>query len=266
MEIIVLSDADAVGRYAAGIIAETLAGLPRPVIGVATGSSPLATYRELAALAARGLDVSRTTAFALDEYVGLAPGHPQSYHAVIDREVTRRIGLDPARVHVPDGSAGDLEAACAAYEEAISAAGGVDIQLLGVGANGHIGFNEPGSSLGSSTRVKTLAPGTRRDNARFFGGDPDAVPIHCLTQGIGTILRARRLVLVATGPAKADAVATLSEGPLGAYCPATALQLHPDATVVVDEAAAAKLTLREYYDFARDHANDLPGPSRSTKA
>ncbi|GER21628.1 glucosamine-6-phosphate deaminase [Zafaria cholistanensis] len=260
MEIIVLPDADAAGRHAAGIIARTIAARPRPVVGVATGSSPLATYRELAALVARGLDVSRTTAFALDEYVGLGPEHPQSYHAVVDREVTRRLGLDPGRVHVPDGSARDLEAACAAYEQAITAAGGVDIQLLGVGANGHIGFNEPGSSLGSATRVKTLAPGTRRDNARFFGGDPEAVPVHCLTQGIGTILRARRLVLVATGAAKAQAVATLAEGPLGAYCPATALQLHPEATVVVDEEAAAQLALREYYDFARDHARDLPAP------
>lgn len=259
MEIIVLPDAAAVGRRAAAILASAIAGSDAPVIGVATGSSPLATYGELAVLAADGLDVSGATVFALDEYVGLDPAHPQSYRSVIDREVTRRIGLDPDRVHVPNGAAEDPSAAGEAYEAAIADAGGVDVQLLGIGANGHIGFNEPGSSLGSSTRVKTLAPQTRRDNARFFGGDADAVPIHCLTQGIGTILRARRLLLVATGAGKADAVAAMAEGPLGAHCPASALQLHPDATVLLDESAAAKLRLREYYDFARDNAAQLPG-------
>lgn len=197
-----------------------------------------------------GLDVSRTTAFALDEYVGLESSHPESYHSVIDREVTRRIGLDPDRVHVPNGSADNFGAACEAYEQAIADAGGVDIQLLGIGANGHIGFNEPGSSLASSTRVKTLSPQTRRDNARFFGGNIDFVPIHCVTQGISTILRARHLLLVASGTGEADAIAMMTEGPLGAHCPATALQLHPRVcnprvTVILDEAAAAGLRHRE---------------------
>ncbi|MFL4473911.1 glucosamine-6-phosphate deaminase [Paeniglutamicibacter sp. MACA_103] len=254
MEIIVLSDPAAVGRHAARLIADVLGRRPDPVLGVATGSSPQATYSELAALVREGLDLSRATAFALDEYVGLDPAHPEAYRSVIHRDVTVPLRMDPARVHVPDGAAVDLRAACMQYEEAIEAAGGIDVQLLGIGANGHIGFNEPGSSLGSRTRVKTLAPRTRRDNARFFGGDAGAVPVHCLTQGIGTILRARSVLLVATGESKAAAVAAMAEGPLGAFCPASALQLHERATVVVDEAAASLLGDREYYDFARDNA------------
>ena len=256
VEIIVLSDPAAVGRHAARLIADTLDRRPEPVLGVATGSSPLATYSELAALVRGGLDLSGATAFALDEYVGLDPAHPEAYHAVIHRDVTVPLQLDPARVHVPNGAAADLRGACLEYEAAIEAAGGIDVQLLGIGANGHIGFNEPGSSLSSRTRIKTLAPRTRRDNARFFGGGMEAVPVHCLTQGIGTILRARSVVLVATGESKAAAVAAMAEGPLGAFCPASALQLHERATVVLDEAAASRLRDREYYDFARDHAPD----------
>lgn len=253
MEIIVLPDAAAVGSYAARMIAKVIRNKPDAVLGVATGSSPLATYAELAALARAGLDMSRVGAFALDEYVGLAPGHTESYHSVINREVTRPLGLDASRVQVPDGCAADLPAACAAYEQAIIDAGGIDVQLLGIGANGHIGFNEPTSSLASRTRIKTLSPRTRADNARFFGGEAARVPIHCITQGVGTILEARSLLLVATGAAKARAVAQMAEGPIGAFCPATALQLHPRVTVVVDEVAAGELRGREYYDHTREN-------------
>jgi glucosamine-6-phosphate deaminase len=257
VEIIVLSGPAAVGRYAARLIADTLARRPDPVLGVATGSSPLATYAELATLVRGGLDLTRATAFALDEYVGLDPVHPEAHLSVIHRDVTVPLGLDPARVHVPNGAAADLGAACSDYEAAIEAADGIDVQLLGIGANGHIGFNESASSLGSRTRVKTLAPRPRRDNARFFGGEAAAVPVHCLTQGIGTILRARSVRLVVTGETKAAAVSAMGEGPLGAYCPASALQLHERATVVVDEATASLLLDREYYDFARDNAPQL---------
>jgi glucosamine-6-phosphate deaminase len=149
-------------------------------------------------------------------------------------------------VQIPDGRAGDIEAACTAYDDAILAAGGVDIQILGIGANGHIGFNEPTSSFGSRTRIKTLAPRTRADNARFFAA-PGEVPTHCLTQGLGTILEARELVLVAQGEAKAAAVAAAVEGPLTSMCPGSALQLHPRASVVVDEAAGSRLRLADYY-------------------
>ncbi|SFT33293.1 glucosamine-6-phosphate deaminase [Geodermatophilus amargosae] len=260
MEVIVLPGPDDVARVAADVVAGVVRRRPGAVLGLATGSSPVGVYAELARRVAAGeLDLSGVRGFALDEYVGLPAGHPESYAAVIGRDVTGRLGLDPARVHVPDGRAADLEAAAEDYEQAIAAAGGVDVQLLGIGANGHIGFNEPTSSFGSRTRLKTLAPRTRADNARFFDS-PDEVPMHCLTQGLGTILGARRLLLVAQGSAKAEAVAAAVEGPLTSMCPASALQLHPRATVVVDEAAAARLTLLDHYRqvYARKPAWQRP--------
>jgi len=184
--------------------------------------------------------------FLLDEYVGLRRDHPESYQAVIDREFTGRVDFDPRRVHAPDGGATDVLAACAEYESRIREAGGIDLQLLGIGSDGHIAFNEPGSSLASRTRLKTLTDRTRVDNARFFGS-LDEVPRHVLTQGIGTILDARHLVLVATGPAKAEPIARMVEGPVTAMMPASALQLHPHVSVVIDDAAASRLTQIEYY-------------------
>ncbi|RIX27795.1 glucosamine-6-phosphate deaminase [Amnibacterium setariae] len=254
MEIVILPDAAAVGAAAAARIAAVVRAKPEAVLGLSTGSSPLGTYEALGELVRRGeVDLSRAAGFALDEYVGLPPESPQSYAATIDTTVTRPLGMDPARVRTPPGSAADLEAACEEYEQAIRGAGGVDVQLLGIGANGHIGFNEPTSSFASRTRIKTLAPRTREDNARFFDGDLDAVPLHCITQGLGTILDARRLLLVAQGEAKADAVARTVEGPLSAMVPGSALQLHPHATVLLDEAAASRLTLSEYYRFTAAH-------------
>ncbi|GAA2753627.1 glucosamine-6-phosphate deaminase [Amnibacterium kyonggiense] len=250
MEIVILPDGAAVGAAAAARIAAVVQRKPEAVLGLATGSSPLGAYAALADLVARGeVDLSRTSAFALDEYVGVPPESPLSYAATIAHDATGPLGLDPARVRTPDGNAADLEAACSAYEAAIAAAGGVDVQLLGIGANGHIGFNEPTSSFASRTRIKTLAPRTREDNARFFGGDLDAVPMHCITQGLGTILDARQLLLVAQGESKAAAVAAAVEGPLTAMVPGSALQLHRTAVVLLDEAAASKLTLADYYRF-----------------
>ncbi|MFI8597424.1 glucosamine-6-phosphate deaminase [Rothia koreensis] len=253
MEIIVVPDPESVGDVAAERIAELVRRKPDAVLGVATGSSPVPTYRSLEQRVRNGLDVSGVSAFALDEYVGLSEGHPQSYAEVVRREVTERLGLDPERVHVPKGHAVDVPAACEEYEEAIRAAGGVDLQILGIGSNGHIGFNEPSSSLAGRTRVKTLTPTTRRDNARFFDDDLSQVPTHCITQGIGTILDSGLALLVASGEGKAEAVAAMAEGPVGAFCPASALQLHRRSVVVVDEAAASLLTNREYYDFVRDN-------------
>jgi glucosamine-6-phosphate deaminase len=205
-------------------------------------------YDELAGRVGQGtLSLARARAFLLDEYVGLPPGHEQSYRSVIDRDLVSRVDLDPAGVHGLDGAAADLPAECAAYEHALTAAGGVDLQLLGVGSDGHIGFNEPGSSLASRTRLKTLTAQTRKDNARFFGRDPDAVPRHCLTQGIGTILEARHLVLLASGSGKAEAVHRLVEGPVSASCPASALQLHPHVSVLLDRDAASGLERLDYY-------------------
>lgn len=248
MEVIVCPNAERVGEVAAAKAARIAAPIgPRVVLGVATGSSPVQTFAELARLVDAGeLDLSEASAFALDEYVGIPEGHPESYHEVIRRTVTEPLGLDPSRVHVPDGFADDLPAACLAYEEAIRAAGGVDIQFLGVGSNGHIGFNEPTSSLSSRTRIKTLASRTRLDNARFFP-TPDDVPRHCLTQGLGTIMDARHVVLVASGSSKAHAIAQVVEGPVTAMCPGSVLQFHPHATVVVDADAAAELALLDYY-------------------
>ena len=236
-----------VGRLAARKIAQLIKGKPTAVIGLATGSSPLAIYAELAASVRDGsLDASRVSGFALDEYVGIAEDHPESYASVLRREVTEPLRLDPSRVHLPDGRASDVEAACEAYEAAIRDAGGIDLQILGIGANGHIGFNEPTSSFGSRTRIKTLAPRTRADNARFFDS-PEEVPTHCLTQGLGTIMDAREVLLVAQGSRKAAAVATAVEGAVSSMCPATILQFHPHATVIIDEDAASRLTLTDYY-------------------
>ncbi|MDR2619909.1 MAG: glucosamine-6-phosphate deaminase [Propionibacteriaceae bacterium] len=248
MEIIICANETRVGEIGAAKVAQLAARVgPKVVLGVATGSSPLATYQELAKLVAAGeLDLSAASAFALDEYVGLPLTHPESYHATIARTVTVPLGLDPARVHVPDGDPTHLDTAGARYEAAITQAGGVDVQILGVGANGHIGFNEPTSSLRSRTRIKTLAPRTITDNARFFDSAA-AVPRHCITQGIGTIMDARAIVLVATGETKAAAMAAIIEGPITSMWPGSALQLHPHATCVIDEAAASGLKLKNYY-------------------
>jgi len=260
MEVLVRPTPDAVARTAAHAVLHGLPAGRAAVLGLATGSSPLGLYHELAAAAARGeADFGTAYGFALDEYVGLSDGHPQSYREVLHREVCDVLGLARERLHVPDGSGlieAELDAGAAAYEAAMTAVGGVDVQILGIGANGHLGFNEPGSALSSRTRVKRLSARTRTDNARFFGS-LDNVPTHCVTQGLGTILEARRLVLVATGSAKAAAIADAVEGPLSASCPGSVLQWHADVVVVVDELAAARLRNRAYYD---DSAAGLPTP------
>jgi len=253
MEIIILPSPTEVGRTAAAKIAHLVSSKPTAVLGLATGSSPLAIYAELATRARAGeLDFSRVRGFALDEYVGLPVEHPQSYASVIHDEVVTPLGMDPALVRVPDGLADDVETACAGYEEAIAAAGGVDLQILGIGGNGHVGFNEPTSSFASRTRIKTLAPQTRADNARFFDSLDD-VPTHCITQGLGTILEARQLVLVAQGEQKADAIARAVEGPLSSRYPGSILQWHRHATVIVDEAAASRLELADYYRYTYEN-------------
>jgi len=232
MEIVILGGSRQIGKLAADAIEQLIRRKPDAVLGLATGSSPLPVYDELAARHEQGLDFSRASAFALDEYVGLPAGHPESY-----REVN---------VHGPDGMAADVPAACEAYEQAIIAAGGVDLQLLGVGTDGHIGFNEPGSSFASRTRIKSLIEQTRRDNARFFDSLAE-VPHHVITQGLATIMAARHVVLVATGAQKAQAVRDFVEGPVAAICPASVLQFHPHATVLLDEAAASALKLADFY-------------------
>ena len=231
---------------AADTVERLVRARPDAVLGLATGSTPLATYRELVRRHADGVGPSYAdvTCVLLDEYVGLPAGHPQSYRATIARELTDALGIPSGRVHGPDPS--DPEHAGAAYEALLRDLGGVDLQVLGIGTDGHLAFNEPGSSLGSRTRVKTLTAQTRADNARFFGS-ADEVPQHVLTQGLATILDARHLLLLATGAAKAEAVAAAVEGPLTASCPASVLQLHPHATVLLDPPASAALTAIDHY-------------------
>ncbi|MFF1883579.1 glucosamine-6-phosphate deaminase [Pseudarthrobacter sp. NPDC058196] len=237
MEIFVVPDAAATGVVAAGILAAVVRSKPDAVLGVATGGSPLPVY---AALAGHRLDMSGVRAFALDEYFGLPAGHPQSYGEVVRREVTERLGMDPALVRVPAGNAADPRQAADDYDAAIRAAGGVDVQLLGIGHNGHLAFNEPGSAFSSRTRVEVLAERTRAANARYFTSESD-VPRRCITQGLGTILEARHLLLVVAGTDKAAILARALHGEVSVECPASVLQLHQHVTVVADEAAAALL-------------------------
>jgi glucosamine-6-phosphate deaminase len=249
VEVVIVAGRDEAGALVGGAIADLLRRRPEAVLGLATGSTPLPVYADLARRCAAGeLTFRAARAFLLDEYVGLGVGHPESYRAFIARELEAHVDFPEGAVRGPDvrPTGLDLLESCDDYEAAVQAAGGVDLQLLGIGTDGHIGFNEPGSSLASRTRLKTLTDQTRRDNARFFAS-PDEVPRHVVTQGIGTILEARHLVLLAFGASKAAAVARAVEGPVAAMVPASALQLHPHATVVVDDAAAGELRLADYY-------------------
>jgi glucosamine-6-phosphate deaminase len=249
-EIVIVPSREEAGRLVADAILDLVAEKPDAVLGLATGSTPLPVYNSLAArVAAEGIDLSRVRGFALDEYVGLPEDHPESYHSVVAREVVQPLGLTPSLVQVPSGNPEGIQHAGADYEQAIADAGGIDLQILGVGTIGHLGFNEPGSSLASLSRVKTLAQQTRMDNARFFDSLED-VPTHAITQGLGTILRARHLVLLAFGEGKAAAIAAGIEGPVSSTHPSSVIQLHQRATVVLDEAAASQLKNLDYYRHA----------------
>jgi glucosamine-6-phosphate deaminase len=259
-EIIIVDNEDEAGELYARCVIDLVRNRPDAVLGLATGSSPLAAYRHLARhVRDEHIDVSRVRGFALDEYAGLDPATSQSYRSTITRTVVEPLGLDPHLVHTPDGGTDTLATAGRDYDRAIADAGGVDIQILGIGTDGHIGFNEPGSSLASGTRIKTLAEQTRKDNARFFDGDVDRVPTHCITQGIGTILKARHLILLAFGAGKAEAIAETCEGGISSFCPASALQLHPHATIIVDGAAASRLRHKDYYAYAFAHKPQWQG-------
>lgn len=256
MEILIRDSAETGCRLAAKIIAKVVREKPAAVLGLATGRTPLQLYRELIRLhREEGLSFRDVTTFNLDEYVGLPPTHDQSYRWFMQEHFFRHIDIRPDRTHVPDGTAADLQAECRSYEARIAAAGGIDLQLLGLGRNGHIGFNEPTSSLRSRTWIKILSEGTLRDNSAVFGAF-ESMPRHAITMGIGTILDARRVLLLAFGPAKARAALCMVEGPLAALCPASALQLHPRATIVLDESAAAGLQLAEHYRWIDCHKLD----------
>ena len=249
MEIIIQPTAEDATGIAARLIAARLREKPDLVLGLATGSTPLALYRELVVLK---LDWRKVTTFNLDEYIGISPQHPQSYHSFMWENLFQHVNIPVKNVHIPDGMAKDIPGTCDLYEKQIRAAGGIDLQILGIGTDGHIGFNEPTSSLASRTRIKTLTQQTIKDNARFFGQE-DKVPHHVITMGIGTILEARQNVLLAFGSNKAAAIAEAVEGPITAMNPASVLQLHSNTKVFLDVAAGAKLQRSDYYRWVYDH-------------
>ena len=252
MLVVVQEDHNAMSKRAAEIVASRIRQKPNLVLGLATGSTPLGLYKELIRMhESDGLDFSKVVTFNLDEYVGLPPEHDQSYHYFMRENLFKHININPSNIHVPQGMFGDLKISpyetdpkivqfCNWYEDEIRKYGGIDIQVLGIGGNGHIAFNEPGSSLGSRTRIKTLTEKTVKDNSRFFKSIND-VPRYAITMGIGTIMESRELLLLANGEGKADAVKAAVEGPITAMCPASVMQLHRKAILVVDKKAASKL-------------------------
>ncbi|MEK7670612.1 MAG: glucosamine-6-phosphate deaminase [Bacteroidota bacterium] len=242
MLVIVKDNYNELSKEAARIVADRLRRKPNLVLGLATGSTPLGLYKELIRMHNEdGLDFSKVTTFNLDEYVGLPPTHDQSYNYFMWKNLFDHLNIPEHSIHIPDGMANDIDGICEWYEEEMKKVGGIDLQILGIGANGHIAFNEPGSSLGSRTRVKTLTEKTRKDNARMFKGLPE-VPKYALTMGVGTIMDARELLLIANGSGKADAIKAAVEGPMTAQCPASVIQLHRVTFVIVDKEAASKLS------------------------
>lgn len=250
MEVIILEDSNAVAQLGAQRIVELIEKKPNAVLGLATGSTPISMYQQLIQLHRQEqVNFGRVTTFNLDEYIGINSDNPQSYHSFMRRELFDAIDISLINTHLPACKQSDNPRQMgAAYEASIVEAGGIDLQVLGIGSNGHIGFNEPTSSLSSRTRVKTLSPTTVKDNSRLFD-EGEFQPYLAMTMGIGTILDARRVLLLAVGKEKATAVCDAVEGPLTAMCPASALQLHERATLIVDKAAASTLKNAEYYHW-----------------
>jgi glucosamine-6-phosphate deaminase len=246
MEVVILASLAEIASAAARSVVRLIETKPDAVLGLPTGNTPLPLYAELHALHRdRKLSFARATTFNLDEFVGLERDHPGAYYRYMRDALFDRVDLASDRTHVLDGCAADIPAECIRYEAAIGAAGGIDLQILGLGANGHIGFNEPSCSLASRTRLITLTDSSwQAERARFGSQEP---PRHAMTMGVATILEAKRCLVLANGEEKAAAVAQMIEGPLTAFCPASALQLHPTTTVLIDEAAASRLALRDYY-------------------
>jgi glucosamine-6-phosphate deaminase len=249
MLVILKRDDEEISLQAAQLIASAVNKKPTLALGLATGSTMVGVYKHLARLHKQGsLDFCRVVTFNLDEYLGLPASHPQSFHHFMQENLFAHVNVAPRNIHVPDGTIrGNYDQYCASYEEAIRKAGGIDLQLLGIGRNGHIGFNEPTSSIGSRTRLKVLSKETLDDNSKFFAPGEES-PRCAITMGIGTILDARKVLLLATGASKSAAVAKSIEGPITSAVSASALQLHPDVTFIIDDAAASQLTQRDYYD------------------
>lgn len=251
MKVAIVKNVEEGSKLAASIFIDQVKQNPKTVLGLATGSTPVAMYKLLAeAYRAGEVSFKDCQSFNLDEYLGLAPEHDQSYHYFMKTQLFDHIDIDQAKTNVPDGLATDIAASCKAYEDAIAAAGGIDIQLLGIGSDGHIAFNEPGCSLACRTHSQVLTQQTIQDNARlFFGGRIEEVPTQAVTMGIGSIMDAKKVVLLAFGAGKQDAIVGLVEGPVTAMCPCSALQYHNDCIVICDEAAAEKLQQKDYYKY-----------------
>ena len=253
MEVIVRPNAEAAAELTARLIADAVKAKPDFTLGLATGATMEAVYAKLAEMNRRGeVDFSLTRTFNLDEYIGLPPEDKKSYRYYMNYHLFDKINIDKRNTHLPDGMAADEAAEGERYDAMIEDAGGIDLQLLGIGSDGHIGFNEPMSSLSSRTRAKSLTPATYKQNSIYFD-PPESMPMRAFTMGVGTILDARRLVLLATGAEKAEIIAKAVEGPLTSMISSSALQLHPNAVVIVDEEAGACLTGRKYYDWIFAH-------------
>jgi len=256
MEIIIEENEKSASALGARIIANFVRARQACTLGLATGSTPLLLYKELIKMHQdQGLNFSHVTTFNLDEYVGLSPSHPSSYNTYMWNNLFNHINIPEYRIHIPDGLAPDIPAFCKQYEAAIQAAGGIDIQILGIGTDGHIGFNEPTSSLSSRTRIKTLTEQTLSDNAPFFQDLPE-IPRHVITMGIGTIMESRRVFLLAFGEKKADAIANTVERAITSMVPASILQMHKQAIIIIDEAAASKLKKVDYYKWVYNNKPD----------
>jgi len=257
MRVIILKNYEEVSKRAAEIVKDRLSRKPDLILGLATGSTPLGMYGELIRMhKEEGLNFSRVRTFNLDEYCGLSPEHPQSYHRFMWDNFFNHINIDRENVYIPRGEVENAEGFCGWYEGKIKEVGGIDLQILGIGRDGHIGFNEPGSSLGSRTRIKTLAEETVKDNARFFERRED-VPRYAVTMGVGTILEAKECLLLASGELKAEAVQRCIEGPISCEVTASALQLHPKVIIIIDEEAAKNLKRVEYYKYVERMAQRL---------
>ena len=247
MEVIILPSIEDCANLGARKVSELVNSKSNAVLGLATGSTPIPVYAELVRLHNEsGLSFSKVKSFNLDEYIGLAPDHSCSYRYFMKEHLFDLIDIEQDFTYVPNGMVDDISEECSKYENAIKDCGGIDLQILGIGSDGHIGFNEPGSSLSSRTRIKTLASETIRDNARFFD-DEDEVPRHCITMGVGTILDSKSVLLLAFGEGKAEVVAKSIEGPITSMVPASVLQMHQNVTVLLDDKAASKLSRRDYY-------------------
>ncbi len=259
MEVVIRDTKEDAALLTARLIEQELSANPFLVLGLATGRTMEAVYGLLVRMhAQQGLDFSRTVTFNLDEYVGLSPDHPCSYRQYMQKHLFDHINIDPRRTHLPNGMAQDVPTECRQYEQRIRNSGGIGLQLLGVGRSGHIGFNEPVSSLRSRTREKALTPQTVAQNSAVFGG-PEHMPRWAITMGVGTILECRRCLLLATGREKAEIIARAVEGPITSMVSATALQLHPDCTVILDEAAASRLEQTAYYRWIFEHERHWEG-------